>query len=245
MRLVWQISDKIYIKMPERQKVGRQDMFHNIYKIEYQQMDMKAFMERYHFDWQDCEMVKAAARFLSEITDIETWVMEEDEGVVCVATLGKRYDEIAGIAADSGNLLLSYCMECLGMEFLSKGYEKINQTVHEKTGLWLSKYHFLGEEESAVMMKQMLQSEKKEHMVSVEWKNGMLSPLKSVIFSAKYQSQKESEGCHNCSACENITCSFRKIVEQKNKLYENVDNRKRSAKAYSYGVTAIFGGEQE
>lgn len=220
-------------------------MFHNIYKIEYREMDMKAFMERYHFDLQDYDMVKAAARFISEITDIETWMLEEDGGVVCVATLGKRYDEIAGLTADSGNLLLSYCMECLGMEFLSKGYEKMNHTIHEETGFWLSKYHFLSERESFAVLGYKQQSEKRDNSIGVEWKDGMLRPLKSVIFRAKYQKHQEGDGCHNCLECENITCSFRKIVEQKNKLYENVDNRKRSAKAYSYGVTAIFGGEKE
>jgi len=31
------------------------------------------------------------------------------------------------------------------------------------------------------------------------------------------------------------------MMEHKNKLYENVDNRKRSAKACLYGLAAIFG----
>ncbi len=210
-------------------------MVHRIFQIAYRELDMNGFMKRYHFAQQDFEMAEAAARFLSEMTKVEIWLFEEEDGVVCAATLGRRYDDLAGLVAESGNLLLSYCMECLGMEFLSKAYEKINDTVHESKGFWLSKYHFL-EEKDFLQRRDILCG------TGVEWKNGMIRPLKSVVFHADYRTQKEDEGCHDCSNCENITCSFRKMIEHKNKLYENVDNRKRSAKAYSYGVTAIFGG---
>lgn len=213
-------------------------MVHVIYKIPYRELDMKGFMKRYHFAQQDFEMVQAAARFLSEITKVDAWLLEKEDGITCAVTLGRQYDEMAQLAAESGNLLLSYCMECLGMEFLSRGYERINETVYERNGVWLSKYHFLEEEE-------LLQIEDIFRETGVEWKNGMVRPLKSVVFKAEYRSKREDGGCHDCSNCENVTCSFRKMIEHKNKLYENVDNRKRSAKAYSYGVTAIFGGEDK
>lgn len=225
-------------------------MLYHTYKIAYEELDVTGFMQRYHFDKQDLEMVQAAMRFLSEITQVEVWILDKKSGVLCAATLGRRYDELEALVAESGNLFLSYCMECIGMEFLSKGYEKINETVQEQKGLWLSKFSFLDEENMAEKEVQelfcmVLSESGKMEREGVEWKNGMLKPLKSVIFRAEYRNQKEEGVCTDCSGCENITCSFRKFMTRKNKLYENVDNRKRSAKAYSYGVTTIFGGGKE
>lgn len=201
-------------------------MIHMIYKIAYHELDMEGFIKRYHFARQDFEMIKATARFLCEITKVETWFLERTDGIICAVTLGRQYDGAAGLVADSGNLLLSYCMECLGMEFLSGGYEKINDTVHERKGVWLSRFDFLGEED-------FLQIEDFFPRTGVEWENGMLRPLKSVVFKADYRSEKEDEGCHDCSNCGNITCSFRKIIERK------------SARAYSYGAATIFGGGEK
>ena len=221
-------------------------MLYHTYKIAYEELHLDGFMQRYHFEQQDLEMVQAAMRFLSEITQVEAWILEKESGVICAATLGRRYDELENLVAESGNLFLSYCMECLGMEFLSKGYEKINETVQEQKGVWLSEFSFLDEEnlaeEEVKELLKMVQAESEQIKTGdVEWKNGMLRPLKSVIFRAQYRNQKEDGVCRDCSGCENITCSFRKFMTRKNKVYENVDNRKRSAKAYSYGVTTIFG----
>lgn len=211
------------------------------FKIAYEEICMDSFLKRYHFEEKDKILLDAVCRFLTEVVEVEAGILLKDEQAVCIVTLGKRYDELSNLIVDAGHLLLSYSLECFGMEFLSEAYKKINEMVSEKKGKWLGVYHFLGNEDLHLIEEDL----SKFHNISVSWKKGMLHPLKSVMFTAPYVKEEEKACCDSCEHCENITCSFRKIVEHKNKLYENVDNRKRSARAYSYGVAAIFGGDKE
>ncbi|MDD6072456.1 MAG: hypothetical protein PUC12_16840 [Clostridiales bacterium] len=217
------------------------DEIRTSFKIAYEEICMDSFLKRYHFEEKDRMLLDAVCRFLTEVVEVEAGILLKDEQAVCIVTLGKRYDELSNLIVDAGHLLLSYSLECFGMELLSRAYKRIDEMVLEKVGKQLGEYKFLGDKELENMEEGLFEI----HNIPVHWENGMLHPLKSVIFTASYRKEGEKAGCNSCEQCENITCSFRKVVERKNKLYENVDNRKRSAKAYSYGASMIFGGEKE
>ncbi|MDO5154654.1 MAG: hypothetical protein Q4D51_01690 [Eubacteriales bacterium] len=210
------------------------------YKIPYNEINTDAFIKRYHFEGNDRELIQATLFFVCEMMCVDTAISYETDGVVGVATLGKRYDSLQELTMDGEQLSISYCMECLSMELLSKAYAYMNETVFEKKGVWLSTYHFLEEYE----MTKLAECDELLHAVDVVWEKGMLKPLKSVVFRADYTSIREQSDCHDCSQCNNISCSFRKVMEEKRKLNQNVEGRKQQVKAYSYGASMIFGGDR-
>lgn len=216
-----------------------------IFTIEQNDITIEHFIKRYHFDEKDRELLLATGRFLSELNTVEAWIAYNDDRVVCTATLGDKYDRLLDVVAESQHLLLAYSMECFAMEFLSKTYEKMNETVFQETGKWMGEYHFLGDEDFHDIEKHLQEFSDNglsEHALS--WENGMLHPLKSVIFTAEYKEKREDSGCHSCELCENVTCSFRQVVQKpprrKNKVEVDVSN-----KVYSYGIAHIFGKQGE
>lgn len=231
----------LYYLVEMKVRLKRMNGIRTSFKIAYDEINLNAFLQRYHFEEKDRKLLDAVCRILTEVVDVEAGILLKAEEAVCIVTLGKRYDELSDLAMDAGHLLLSYSLECFGMELLSRAYERIDEMVFDKVGKRLGEYNFLGDKD----LENMEECLSEFHGIPVHWDNGMLHPLKSVMFTASYRKEGERTRCNSCEQCENITCSFRKIVERKNKLYENVDNRKRSAKAYSYGASMIFGGEKE
>lgn len=226
-----------------------------IFTIEHNEITFEHFIKRYHFHEQDRELLMATGRFLSEFNRVEAGIIYNDNGVICVATLGNGYDRLLDVVAESQHLLLAYSMECFAMEFLSKTYEKMNETVFRETGKWMGEYHFLGAEDFKDIEKYLSAlycedindksygnelSDRTSSNSVVTWENGMLHPLKSVMFTAEYKEHREESGCHNCELCENVTCSFRQVVQKsnirKNKVEVDVSNT-----VYSYGISHIFG----
>lgn len=212
-----------------------------IFTIEQNDITIEHFIKRYHFDEKDRELLLATGRFLSELNTVEAWIAYNDSGVVCTATLGDKYDRLLDVVAESQHLLLAYSMECFAMEFLSKTYEKMNETVFQETGKWMGEYHFLGDEDFQDIEKYLQEfSGDGLSEYALSWENGMLHPLKSVIFTAEYKEKREDSGCHKCELCENVTCSFRQVVQKpprrKNKVEIDVSNT-----VYSYGISQIFG----
>lgn len=193
------------------------------------------FIKRYHFDENDEELIKSTDIFLAGIITIIAVVCYRQENLVCAVTLGKRYDELEAIVEESGNLLLSYCMECMGMELLSKAYVKINEAVFRETGKWMGEYHFPDSD----ILKVENELTKVLGEKGIYWKKGMLHPLKSVLFTAEYKKNKTESGCHNCERCDNLTCSFREKAALRGpvKRDEKIVDRSRS---YSYGISRIL-----
>lgn len=193
------------------------------------------FIKRYHFDENDKELIKSTGTFLAGIITIIAVVCYRKENLVCAVTLGKPYDELEALVEASGNLLLSYCMECMGMELLSKAYAKMNEAVFRETGKWMGEYHFPDSDK----LKAENELEKVLEEKGIYWKNGMLHPLKSVLFTAEYKENKTESGCHSCEQCDNLTCSFREIAALRRpaKRDEKTVDRSRS---YSYGISRIL-----
>lgn len=206
--------------------------------IRYDEIDIRNFIIRYHFDKKDEELLTATARFLTELVTVRAEIQYLAEKMDCVVTLGERFDKFSELAAE--NLLLSYCVECMGMEFLTKAYEKMNEFVFQKTGKWMGDYYFLDGDSLGEMeeWKGIIED------LSVEWKNGMLRPLKSVIFTAKYTDKREESSCSSCEQCGNVTCSFRKIQENRNKSDRIANTTALGKEIYSYGISRIFGADK-
>lgn len=238
-----------------------------IFTIEQNDITIEHFIKRYHFDEKDRELLLSTGRFLSELNMVEAWITYNDDGVVCMATLGDRYDRLLDVVAESKHLLLAYSMECFAMEFLSKTYEKMNETVYEETGKWMGEYHFLGDEDiqdierylyevagNGISQDVIPEHNNKCEVTSnqentgdrvltdriITWENGMLHPLKSVIFTAEYKEKREDSGCHKCELCENMTCSFRQVVQKPPRKKQRVDVDVSNT-VYSYGISQIFG----
>lgn len=228
-----------------------------IYTIEQNTITIEHFIKRYHFDEKDRELLLATGRFLSELNTVGTGIIYDADRVICVATLGDRYDRLLDVVAESQHLLLAYSMECFAMEFLSKTYEKMNETVYKETGKWMGEFHFLGENDVSRIEEYLGVLSDNEQGVSsnigISWRNGMLHPAKSVIFTAEYKEKREDSGCHTCELCDNVTCSFRQVVQKtdgKGKYKDGVRRAGRlgqktdvdlSGTVYSYGIAQIFG----
>lgn len=213
------------------------ERIHESFKIEYKDIVLDFLMKRYHFEEKHRSLLDAACRILTELIEVETEIILRKEQAVCAVTLGKRYDELSDLAADARHLLLSYSLECFSLEFLSHAYERINESVFRQTGTWLSEYCFLGDDN----MEELKESLSAFKELSVTWKNGMLHPLNSVVFTAEYRDRKEDSSCDNCERCKNVTCSFRKIVKDENKTVQDEDTRIRKMPVYSYGISQILG----
>ncbi|MBO5470503.1 MAG: hypothetical protein J6A03_12305 [Lachnospiraceae bacterium] len=204
--------------------------------IAYKEIPMQKFMERYHFEPKDREMVEATVRFVCELVKVQMWIGYQEDGVVCAITLGKQYDKLSDVVTE--HLLLSYCMECVGMEMLSKAYERVNQHVHERKGCWIGDYQF---PEGGKGQKQL----EKLQEASIEWKNGMMHPAKSVVLVAEYVEEQSRSGCEHCMHCGNVDCVFRKRQEKENMKLNYGNASVMGTQAYSYGVQRIFGNDRK
>lgn len=209
------------------------------FSIGYEEMEIKDFINRYHFDEKDKELVVSAGYFITELIRVKAEICYFPEKVVCAVTLGTVFDQIAELTA--GHLLLSYCVDCYGMELLSKSYEKLNEFVFQKKGKWIGAYRFLGEENE----KELEHALKGLDGISIVWEKGMLHPLKSVVFVAEYKEKREESGCDDCRQCGNVTCSFRKKTEKENKKEKIVNTIDSGNGIYSYGISNIFGTERK
>ncbi len=215
-----------------------------VYKIEQNMITIEQFIRRYHFEDKDKELLLATGRFLSEINEVEAWIGYGKDQVTCIATLGERYDRLLDVVMESQHLLMAYSLECFAMEFLSKTYERMNETVFEETDKWIGEYHFIGDEE---MIKEIVcgkNLEEDSSDLSVNWEKGMLRPLKSVIFTAEYRDKREESGCHDCEKCDNLTCTFRQIITKNVRKPREVNVDAKSA-VYSYGISRIFSGRKQ
>lgn len=212
---------------------------------------IKNFIKRYHFDEKDIGLVGAVAVFVGEIIRVTSTICYEEQRVICAATLGEQYDTLVDMAEESGNLLLSYCLECFGMELLSKSYERINEKVYADTGKWLGVYRFLDMDSLEISEQESTAAEDKDGGVfqavldagGISWRKGMLHPLKSVLFTAEYKRDKGENGCYSCEQCDSLTCSFRQNIRDKAEGAAEISQMPKNI--YSYGISRILENRRE
>ena len=212
---------------------------------------VKNFIKRYHFDEKDTSLVEAVAVFAGEIIRVTSAICYEEQRVICAATLGEQYDILISMAEEAGNLLLSYCLECFGMELLSKAYERLNEKVYAETGKWLGVYRFLDMNSLEVSEQESRAAEGEDGGAfqavmdagGISWRKGMLHPMKSVLFTAEYKLDKDESGCHSCEQCDSLTCSFRQTIRRKAECAEKISSMTRNV--YSYGISRILENRRE
>lgn len=200
--------------------------------IEYGELNIEEFMERYHFEEKDKTLVEIAGKILTRILELEAGIQFLETETLCIVTLGERYDRLYEMVMKANHLMMAYCMECWALDLLSMSYEKVSEFAHEENGKWLGKYHFAGEM-STEKMEEYLEPFAE---LSVKWDKTTLKPLKSVIYTASYQDKKENGCMHSCEQCENISCNFRKDSGKPIDL---------GLHAASYGISVIFGGDKK
>ena len=221
------------------------------FHISQKDIDLAQFVGRYHFDEKDRPLILAAGGFLAELLPVKAGIRYEKDHVLCAATLSEKYDRLLDLAEEDEekNLLLAFAMECFAMELLSKGYERMNEAVHEETGRWMGTYHFLSVEDMAdrgtVLLSPGPMGTKEPSPcpeLGIILKNGMLYPSKSVIFTAPYVDGKDDKGCHNCDLCSNTGCLFRQEIRKREEEMKKREQGLAQSAAYSYGVSRVFGG---
>lgn len=210
------------------------------FSVGYEDISIENFLKRYHFDDNDIELIKSTGNFLAGIVTITAAIFYQQEKLFCAVTLGKHFDELENLVVESGNLMLSYCIECLGMELLSKAYVKMNEAVFQETGKWMGEYHFLDSDNLEITKK--LADGLEENGIFL--KKGMIHPLKSVIFTAEYKKNKAESGCHSCEKCDNLNCSFREVSVSRMHTEKN-ERQMDKGRIYSYGISRILENNSE
>lgn len=175
------------------------------FDMEQEQITIDFLRERYHLENQEEEWLIGIWTFLTAVVKPQAAVCYGKERVTCAVTLGRSYDKLCDVVAEGKNLMLSYLMDCFGMELLSRSYERLNEAVKEKKGAYMGTFVFVEDVEKE------LTEEGRQVCTSVDIVNrkGMLYPLKSVIFTACYEKEQGKSRCQDCRQCENVNCSFR------------------------------------
>lgn len=208
------------------------------FSLNKKDFSIEMFMKRFHLEASDYERIYATHYFLSEVITIKMGIQFFENRIICVVSLGKEFDQLEEVVENSKQLMLSYCMECLGMEYLTQAYRRMNEIVQEETGMWVGNFTFFDEEKLEDISEILMEFKD----FSVKWENGMLHPLKSVIFTAEYT--KEKCDIHNCETCMQYACNFRNIERKKDKKMELRNKNIQKQGVYSYGISRIFGGEK-
>ena len=170
------------------------------------------FIRRYHFNEDDKnEIVRLYRKVFPRVHAAFYHVIEEDEkgdkSAIVVASLGRAFDEFQSVLVREEDIHGAYIVDCLGLELLSLAYSKIDEKLHEFTGLFPGGYVFAGSDELPLeripeIMKMLGQKKIKYNEAFV------LIPKKSVLFVTKLHKEKQ-EKHSRCSMCNAVKCTLR------------------------------------
>lgn len=122
-----------------------------------------------------------------------------------IATLGGGPDRLEESYAKKGLLTESLMAECICAELLWKAYEKLNEEIREKYGLYVEKMLFPGSDLALEAMEGMFE-QIGQTTVSFN-RSYVLSPKKSVV----YQARLGKRPCADlCASCKNSSCPNRR-----------------------------------
>ncbi len=178
------------------------DTAYYTFQIERGAVNMDRFLERYHFDESDRELLWGLWCVLTELVVTRAGVVVREEGkrAVCLVTLGERYDRLAELMEESGNLLMGFGLECFGLELLSASYDRLEERVQKDVGAVPAGREFPDAEELFAADADPdceaggapnLQEAFGE--LGVKWKNGMLHPQKSVLYTVSLETVSGSD----------------------------------------------------
>ena len=160
----------------------------------------------------------------------------ESMTVLAAATLGEGVDTLLESWSEKGQILDSYAADCLAMEALQCMYSLLEDELL-KQKLFITEYCFpkpeIGEGNGGHGMAAILeQLQCGEYIRMTE--DGMLRPLKSVVFSGILTADRAKRCITICENCSRTDCPNRYSLHMGN-------YREPGALKYSYGYQRIFG----
>ena len=160
----------------------------------------------------------------------------ESMTVLAAATLGEGVDTLLESWSEKGQILDSYAADCLAMEALQCMYSLLEDELL-KQKLFITEYCFpepeIGEGNGGHGMAAILeQLQCGEYIRMTE--DGMLRPLKSVVFSGILTADRAKRCITICENCSRRDCPNRYSLHMGN-------YREPGALKYSYGYQRIFG----
>ena len=171
-----------------------------------------AFIRRYHFNDSDkLEIIRTYRKIAPRVHAIFHYVLEKDkngnEFALVVASLGRAIDEYQNIFLSKENIQQAYIVDCLGLDLLSLAYEKIDEKLHESTGLYAGGYQFAGSDDFP--LESIPEAMKKLGQKKIRYNDAfVLVPKKSVVFRTQLF-EKPQEKHSKCSSCSAEKCVYR------------------------------------
>ncbi len=171
-----------------------------------------AFIRRYHFnDNEKAEIIRIYRKIAPRVHAIFHHIIEEDKdgekSALVVASLGRAIDEFQNNLLEKGNIQEAYIVDCLGLDLLSLAYEKIDERLHESTGLYAGGYQFAGSDDFP--LESIPEAMKKLGQKKIRYNDAfVLVPKKSVVFRTQLF-EKQQEKHSKCSSCSAKKCVFR------------------------------------
>lgn len=171
-----------------------------------------AFIRRYHFnDNEKAEIIRIYRKIAPRVHAIFHHIIEEDEegkkSALVVASLGRAIDEFQNNLLEKGNIQEAYIVDCLGLDLLSLAYEKIDEKLHESTGLYAGGYQFAGSD--GFSLESIPEAMKKLGQKKIRYNDAfVLVPKKSVVFRTQLF-EKQQEKHSKCSSCSAEKCVYR------------------------------------
>ena len=171
-----------------------------------------AFIRRYHFnDNEKAEIIRIYRKIAPRVHAIFHHIIEEDaqgkKSALVVASLGRAIDEFQNNLLEKGNIQEAYIVDCLGLDLLSIAYEKIDEKLHESTGLYAGGYQFAGSD--GFPLESIPEAMKKLGQKKIRYNDAfVLVPKKSVVFRTQLF-EKQQEKHSKCSSCSAEKCVYR------------------------------------
>lgn len=192
---------------PDREEGMREKLKPYIAEDAYAQI-----LSRYHFEKGNEGQIRALTDRLLSVAVPALYYgpldAEEQRRLAVLVTLGAGVDELQDAYMQEGRLGESYMVECIAMELLGNAYEQSAERIHDRYGLWLGRFDFLGSSSPIEEMQRLFAILEPQ---DVSYNQAyMLTPKKTVAFYADLKEKRQESYCNQCDSCRNTKCAHRK-----------------------------------
>lgn len=155
--------------------------------------------------------------------------LQDRQTAVVAATLGAGIDRLLEEWSGRGHLLDAWAADCLAMEALQCLYQVFEDEL-KKEGLFIGRYIFADKKDEICQLLKLLSADIQLNS------EGMMQPVKSVVYQAILTDDVKN-GCGTvCRECRREDCPHRQSLHVK--IY-----REPGVLKYSYGYQRIFEGK--
>jgi len=226
-------------------------MNHISLQIKLNKEDINKLIEQFHFTEDDYEMLSIMHTValtvsstgvnwgdgnLLNISDTAPYFSKlPHDFMIAAITLGKAFDDLINLYLENEKLREAYMLDCIGLKLLSKAYDSLINDIEDKTGKYIPKLIFPGDELPLSLNADICRVLNVKDIIP-DQESFMLTPLKSacLILPLKEASEridsKKRSSCDICTDCKNTGCPFRaKTLKAK----EGLNN-------LNYGYRRIF-----